>query len=103
MISEILNAAAIPAREGRFPKPPEGTFAVWFDAVESSGPDGQNRIFTHDATVELYAPRTDPEACKAFEAALNERGLQFTSQGWFWLSSIQRYQNIYEFTFIVKT
>lgn len=103
MIEEILNAASIPAREARFPDPPAGTHAVYFDSITADGPDGINRIFTHDCIVELYAPIIDPAAKEALERELNARGIHYTTQGWYWLDSIRRYQEIYEFTFIEKT
>lgn len=103
MLDTLLKAAAIPAREGRYPRPPAETYAVYFDAVESDGPDGYNRIFTHDCTVELYAPAIDRESTAALERALEANGIHYTSQGWYWLSTIQRYQNIYEFTYITKS
>lgn len=102
MIKEILNSADIPSKEARFPDPPEGTYAVYFDSTTADGPDGINRIFTHDGTVELYAPIIDPNAKKALERELNARGIHYTTQGWYWLDAIRRYQEIYEFTFIEK-
>lgn len=105
MIDEILTAAAIPSREARFPDPPE-LHAVYFDSVEAEGPDGgPARIFTHDGTVELYAPSTDAGnvAKKRLEAQLDARGIPYTTQGWYWLKELRRYQEIYEFTYIVKT
>lgn len=103
MIKEILNAAHIPSREARFPDPPEGTYAVYFDSVTADGPDGSNRIFTHDCTVELYAPVLDRTSKAALESELNARGIHYTTQGWYWLDSLRRYQEIYEFTFTGKT
>lgn len=102
MIKEILTAANIPARAGRFPDPP-AVHAVYFDSVETDGPDGYNRIFYHDGTVELYAPTSDPVEAAALEKELDARGIPYTTQGWYWLQTIQRYQNIYEFSYITKT
>lgn len=102
MIKEILTAAAIPAQEGRFPNAPDQTHAVYFDAVTADGPDEVNRIFTHDCTVELYAPSVDPEAKARLNSELNARGIKYTTQGWYWLDSIRKYQEVYEFTYIEK-
>ena len=102
MIAKMLKAAKIPAKESRFPDPPEGTFAVYFDEIDTDGPDGFNWILNHDATVELYESRKDEKAEKAFEAQLDENGLQYSKASRYWLDSIQRYQVIYEFTFIEK-
>lgn len=106
MIVELLNAAAIPSKAGRFPDPPKQTYAVYFDHVTADGPDaGPSRIFTHDYEVELYAPTIeDGEKAKArLDPELDARGLHYTTQGWYWLKDAQRYQEIYEFTHIEKT
>ena len=104
MVKEILNAAALPSQEGRFPDPPEQTYAVFFDSVTADGPDlGPRRIFTHDITVEIYAPTIDADTKARLEAELDARGLSYTTQGWLWLKDLRRYQEIYEFTYIVKT
>jgi hypothetical protein len=102
MLTKILTAAAIPAREARFPDPPEETHAVYFDSVTADGPDGINRIFTHDCTVELYARTPDNEAKARLEAQLDAHGIAYTTQGWYWLDSLRRYQEIYEFQYITK-
>lgn len=102
MIEEILTAANIPARAGRFPDPP-AVHAVYFDSVETDGPDGYNRIFYHASMVELYAPTSDPVEAAALEKELDARSIPYTTQGWYWIQAIQRYQNIYEFSYTVKT
>lgn len=98
MIDKILTAAGIEYRRTRFPKPPAGTYAVYMDDITTDGPDGINRIFTHDYTVEVYEPKPDDAAEAAIEAALNAEGLQWTKQDRYWLQDEQRYQVIYEFT-----
>ena len=102
MAKDILTAAGIPHKPARYPDPPTGTYAVYFDHVTADGPDGHNRIFTHDAMVELYAPKIDEAANAALESALDERGIHYVRQGWYWLDSIKRYQDIYEFTYKEK-
>lgn len=101
MLNDILTAAAIPAREARFANPPD-THAVYFNSVTTDGPDGINRIFTHDCIVEIYAPTTDSDVKARLEAELDARGIEYTTQGWHWLDSLRRYQEIYEFTYIKK-
>ena len=59
MIKSILDAAALPCSEARFPDPPKVTYAIWFDEVAADGDDGGNRIFEHDCTIELYEPEPD--------------------------------------------
>ncbi len=103
MTSEILTAAGINHRETRFPSPPGGTYAVWSETVTADGPDGYNRIFTHDSMVELYEQRPDPQAEKDLEAELDARGLHYEKQPRYWLQQEQMYQVIYEFTYITKT
>lgn len=103
MVSEILTAAGIQERGSRFTKPPAGTYAVWFDDIETDGPDGMPPcIFTHNCTIELYEPKKDPAAVTALEAELTSRGLKWTKQDRYWIASEQMYQTIYEFTHIEK-
>lgn len=102
MIEEILASAGLPGKPARFPNPPSGPYAVFFDSVDADGPDGFNRIFTHHITIELYAPIAEQKVKSSLEKELNARGLHFTTQGWFWLGSVQRYQEIYEFDYITK-
>lgn len=102
MIKEILTAAGVPHKPARYPDPPTGTYAVYFDSVAAGGADGYNLVFTHDAMVELYAPKIDEAANAALESELDARGLHYERQGWYWLDSIKRYQDIYEFTYIEK-
>lgn len=103
MTEEILTAAGVLHRQARFIRLPDETHAVWFDDITADGPDGYNRIFTHDVTVELYAAKLDPEAEAAIEAELDARGLPWEKQAAYWLDEVQRYQTIYEFTYITKT
>jgi hypothetical protein len=41
-------------------------------------------------------------ARRRFLAELDARGIHYSTQGWYWLSDIRRYQEIIEFTFIEK-
>ena len=102
MIKEIMTAAGVPFRRSRFLQPPAGTYAVYMDDVSADGPDGMNRIFTHDITVEVYEPEPDDEAEAAIEAALDAQGIPWTKQDRYWLREEQRYQVIYEFEYIIK-
>ena len=104
MIDEILTAAAIPYQAARFPDPPE-IHAVIFDSISTDGPDlGPATTAEHDSTVELYAPSIEAgdEALHRLTAQLDARGIRYTTQGWYWLSTIQRYQEIVEFSHIEK-
>lgn len=102
MIKTILTAAGIPFRRSRFSSPPKETYAVYTDDVTADGPDGTNRIFNHDITVEVYEPTPDDTAEAAIEAALDTQGLHWTKQDGYWLQTEQRYQVIYEFSYITK-
>ena len=105
MIKTILAASGIPHRQGRFLSPPAATYAVYFDSQEASGADpipGAPKIIRHDCTVELYEPKADLEAETALEEALDAQGLEWTKQDRYWLSNVQRYQVIYEFSYNEK-
>lgn len=105
MINQILIAAAIPHQEAQYPDPPDGTFAVWLDSVDADGSDCDNCIFTHDCTIELYAPTIPAgnEDKKRLLAELDARGIHYTTQGWYWLKDLRRYQEVIEFTHYQKT
>ena len=103
MTTEMLQAAGVLHKPARYPNPPAGTYAVYFDDVTADGPDGINRIFTHGCMVELYETVPDPEAEAAFEAELDARGLHYEKQARYWLESLRRYQVIYEFSYTIKT
>lgn len=103
MVKEILTAAGIQERGARFLKPPAGTYAVWRDSITADGPDLPPAcIFTHDVTLELYEPQKDQAAVTALEAELNARGLKWTKQDRFWITTEQMYQTIYDFSYIEK-
>ena len=104
MIQEILKAAAIPSAAARFPDPPQ-LHAVYFDSIETDGPDiGTPHSALHSCIVELYAPnvKKGDQALQQLKAELDARGIRYTTQGWYWLSAIQRYQEIIEFSYIEK-
>ena len=102
MIKEILKATGLQFRRSRFLKPPAEKYAVYMDDVDTDGPDGINRIFTHNITLEVYAPTMDEDLEAAIEAELNTRGLRWEKQDWHWLQTEQRYQAVYDFSYITK-
>lgn len=102
MIKDIMTTAGVPFRRSRFLKPPEGTYAVYMDDVTTDGPDGINRIFTHEITLEVYEPHPDDKTESAIESAINDMGLRWEKQDRYWLQSEQRYQVIYTFEYIIK-
>lgn len=109
MIKELLTAAGIQHRQGRFPSPPADTYAVWFDDIEVESADrvtsatGLPRIYHHTVRVELYEPKPDDEAELAFEAELDAQGLPWSKEDRYWLQDVQRYQVLYEFEYTSKT
>lgn len=103
MITEILTSTGLPFRETQFPREPAGDYIVYHDDVDADGPDGYNRIFTHNITVELYALGPNPEAEAAIEAGLNLLGFHWSKQSRVWVEGAQRYQTVYEFNYITKT
>lgn len=103
MVDSILKAAGVQFRRSRFLKPPAGTYAVYMDDITGTdGPDGINRIFSHDVTVEVYEPQPDDATEQAIEGALNAAGVRWTKQDRYWIQEEQRYQVIYEFEYTVK-
>ena len=102
MVNDILNASGVQHRRGRFPHPPKGTYAVFFDNVTTDGPDGLPWIKRHDVMVELYEPAPDDAAEAAMEAAISAAGLQWEKQDRYWLQTEQMYQVIYEFSYTEK-
>lgn len=104
MVNEILAAAGIPERGSRFAKPPAGMYAVWFDDIDTDGPDGMPpRIFKHSVSLELYEPKKDNAKRAALEAEMSARGLQWTKQDRTWITTEQMYQTRYAFSHITKT
>ncbi len=103
MIAGILAAAGIKERGSRHTKPPAGTYAVWFDDIDTDGPDNMPPcIFRHSVTIELYEPKKDEAAVATLEAELSARGLKWTKQDRLWIQSEQMYQTVYEFNHTEK-
>lgn len=110
MINDILTAAGVLHRQGRFLKVPADTYAVYFDDVTVDGadrvtPSAGGRlpcIYQHDVSVEVYEPKPDDEIEAAIEAELDARGLTWSKQDRYWLPDAQRYQVIYEFSYTTK-
>lgn len=110
MVKEILTAAGVPHRQGRFVRMPEGTYAAYFDDVEVDAADRVTlptaavlpSIKTHNITVEVYEPKPDDDAEAAIERELNARGLSWSKEDRYWLSDVQRYQVVYEFEYTTK-
>ena len=124
MITKILDTARVSYRQARFTAKPlpdtyavyfderemggaDGincliSYAVYFDEREMGGADGINCLITHYATIEVYESKPDNATETAIEAALDAYGVEWTSQARYWLEDVQRYQVIYEFTFIEK-
>lgn len=102
MVNSILTASGVTYRRGRFLHPPKDTYAVYLDDINADGADGLNLLFTHAITVEVYEPEPDDAAEAAIEAAINAAGIPWTKQDRYWLQDVQRYQVIYEFSYVEK-
>lgn len=110
MIKDILAAAGVNHRQGRFTSPPADTYAVYFDDISTDGADRVRldtpgklpRIYQHDVRIELYESKSDDEAEAAIEAELDTRGLAWSKEDRYWLQDVQRYQVLYEFTYTEK-
>ena len=103
MVTKILARAGVKFRESRYmAKPLPDTYAVYFDDREFSGADGVNCLITHNITVEVYESKPDLETEAAIEEALDFFGVEWSSQARYWIAEEQRYQVIYEFTYIEK-
>lgn len=103
MVNDILTAAGVQHRRARFLSPPAGTYAVYTDDEETHGPDTDPwMLVNHDVTVEVYEPAPDDASEAAIEAAINAQGIPWTKQDRYWLQDVQRYQVVYEFSYIEK-
>lgn len=102
MVTKILKQAGVKFRQSRYMPPLPTTYAVYFDDREAGGADGVNCLITHNITVEVYESKPDDATESAIEAALDSYGLDWTSQARYWIREEQRYQVIYEFTYIEK-
>ena len=103
MVTKILAQAGVKYRQTRYTaKPLPDTYAVYFDDREASGADGINCLITHNITIEVYEAKPDDATEIAIENALDAAGVEWTSQARYWIAEEQRYQVIYEFTYIEK-
>lgn len=109
MIKEILTAVGVLFRRSRFLKPPDGTYAVYFDDVERDGADPVSTdgerlpgVYRHDIRLELYEPLPDDDTETALEAELDARGLPWAKEDRYWLKDERVYQVLYEFSYTTK-
>lgn len=102
MVEEILNSAGIKNKPTRFLKPPNCTYAVWFDRYSKSGADMKKTIYNHSCSIELYSYEIDNAAERAIERELDKRALEYTKQERVWLQSEQLWEVIYTFDYKAK-
>ncbi len=103
MITKILDQARVSYRKGRYTdKPLPDTYVVYFDNREVEGSDDINFLVTHNIIIEVYESKPDDVTEAAIETALDAFGVEWTSQDRYWLQEEQRYQVIYEFTYMEK-
>ena len=103
VIDSILKPVGVPYKETLFSRVPTGDYIVYHIEVDADGPDYENRIFTNSATLEVYEEKPNPKLEATLEARLNAEGLHWSKQSRYWIPEAQRYQVIYEFTYITKT
>lgn len=106
MVKKILTEAGFVEnktfKETRFLKPPTDSYCVYMDSFNRRGADGLNMITEHTYTIELYTYRTDPDAERRIENALDLFGIEFDKDDRYWIESEQLYQTIYSFDYIEK-
>lgn len=110
MTEEILTAAGVQHRQARFPKPPAGTYAVFFDDIDRDVADRVTHsvggrlpgIYHHAVSIEVYEPTPDDNTEAAIEAELDARELPWSKEDRYWMQDVQRYQVLYEFTYTSK-
>lgn len=111
MINDILTASGIPARRARFPKPPVGVYAVFFDDINADGADPVPlppglcipHIIRHEGTIELYLEGSDTQTEERLEAEILGRGISFEKTDRQWLQDVQRYVVYYDLTYFTKS
>lgn len=111
MLKKIMTASGVQFRPTRWPRPPAGTYAVIFDDVDRDAADRVTpptsgvlpAVIKHNGTIEVYEDKPDPDAEAAIEAAINAQGLSWTKQDRYWLQDAQRYQVVYELSYVDKT
>lgn len=103
VIDDILKSVGVPYKETMFQRTPAGDYIVYNIEVDADGSDDENCIFTNAATLEVYEEKSNPKLETAIEARLNATGLKWSKQSRYWIQEAQRYQVIYEFTWITKT
>ena len=106
MIREILTLAGFVEgttfKETRFFKPPQSTYAVFFDSFERRGGDNKNLITDHDYTIELYSYKLDKEAEDSIESVLDTLNIAYNKNPRTWIQEEQLYQVVYSFNYIEK-
>ena len=106
MVKEILTLAGFVEgktfKETRFLKPPQSTYAVYFDSYERRGADSLNLIKEHDYTIELYSYKADPEAEASIESVLDTLGIAYDKASRYWIQEEQLYQVVYSFNYVEK-
>lgn len=102
MVTDILTDAGITHRPVRFITPPQGTYAVYFDAMEFRGSDDDISVIDHEVTIELYASRLDLNAEVSIELELIKRAIEFEKADVVWLDSEKLFQTTYTFDYTEK-
>lgn len=106
MVKKVLTGAGFVEgetfKETRFLKPPRTTYAVFMDSFTRRGADGLNLIKDHNATIELYCYKPDPDAEARIEKSFDDLGLEYEKDDRYWIQEEQLYQVVYTFNYIEK-
>ncbi len=106
MVEDILEQAGFVEnqtyRRCRFIKPPQITYAVYFDEFEARGSDDKNLLEEHDCTIEMYSYALDEQSQMKIENALNASGIAYRKASHQFLEDEQLYMVVYEFDYITK-
>lgn len=102
MVKDILEAVGLSYKKSRFLKPPNSIYAVYTDDSSGRGSDEKNLLTEHNITIEVYSKKINEEMEIKIENELDERGIEYKKQDWYYIESEQLFQLIYEFSYIKK-
>lgn len=106
MIKKILEKSGFvygkTYKETRFLKPPQSTYAVYFDNYCRKGSDCKNLIKEHECSIELYSEKPDINAEIRIESAFDLFGIEYEKSARSWIQDEQIYQVVYDFEYVEK-
>lgn len=107
IIDEILQKAGFVENvtyiEEIFRQPPNKTFVVYFDEIQTDGSDDTTDIENHSVRFELYSlNKKDKAAENQVEKVLSEFAIHYTKIKRVWIQTEKYYLTTYEFDFTKK-